>query len=114
MQRVAVLHDLPGLVGCDKPPKVGAFRPDVYAIDAPVTRTIIGEAKTATDLETEHSGMQFAAFLTYLRLQPNPILIASVPWHAKATARSLLQVLSSRLDAGAVEIVVLDDVEAFN
>jgi len=113
IQQVAVLHDLPGFVGCDKPPKVGAFRPDVYAIDAPVTRTVIGEAKTIADLETDHSREQFEAFLGYLRLQRNPTLIASVPWQAKATARSLLQMLCGRLEAGAVQIVVIDDVEIF-
>ena len=37
-------------------------RPDVYAIDAPQTQTIVGEAKTQGDLETEHTHKQFAGF----------------------------------------------------
>lgn len=107
---MTTLHDLPGRVGCDKPPKIGSYRPDVYAIDAPVTRTVVGEAKTQFDLETDHSTGQFTAFLRYLRLQPNPTLIVAVPWQAKATARTRLQSIRSQTDAQVVEIVVVDDV----
>lgn len=108
---MTTLHDLPGYVGCDKPPKIGPYRPDVYAIDAPLTRTVVGEAKTQFDLETDHSTGQFTAFLSYLRHQPNPTLIVAVPWQAKATARTRLQSLSSRTHTQVVEIVVIDDVE---
>lgn len=114
VKHVTTLHDLPGYVGCDKPPKIGPYRPDVYAIDAPVTRTIVGEAKTQLDLETDHSTGQFAAFLRYLRLQPNPTLIVAVPWQAKATARTRLQRISSETEAQLVEIVVVDDVEGLS
>lgn len=111
IRQVAMLHDLPGFVGCDKPPKIATYRPDVYAIDAPLSRTIVGEAKTQIDLEADHSKNQFMAFLSFLRVQPRPTLIVSVPWQAKATARSLLQGLCSRLDAQVVQVVVIDDAE---
>ncbi len=113
IEHVATLHDLPGVIGCDKPPKIGAYRPDVYALDAPLTKTIVGEAKTQADLEAEHSKDQFAAFLKYLRLQPNPSLVVGVPWQAKATARTLLQNLCRRFDAQNVQIVIVDDVEDY-
>lgn len=111
VDHVATLHDLPCYVGCEKPPKIGRFRPDVYAIDAPLTRAIVGEAKTQSDLEANHSKEQFTAYFAHLRLQPRPLLIVAVPWQAKATAQSLLHVLRNGIDAASVEIVVIDDVE---
>lgn len=111
-KHLVTMHDLPGPIACDKPPVIGTFRPDVYAIDAPLTRTIIGEAKTTLDLERDHSIEQLSAFFAYLLTQPSPTMIVAVPWQAKATARSLLQMVGRRLEIrDAIELVVLDDVE---
>jgi hypothetical protein len=107
---VATLRDLPGTVRGNKPPKIGEYRPDIYAIDAPLTRTIVGEAKTQTDLETDHTRRQFHAFMSFLRLQPKPVFIVAVPWQAKARGRNLLEKVAKELDASEVEIVVLDEV----
>ncbi len=111
LHHVAILHDLPGFIGCDKPPKIGAYRPDVYAIDAPLTRTIVGEAKTQLDLESDHTKDQFISFLTFLQLQQNAMFIVGVPWQAKATARGILESLKRSLTTNDVEIVVIDDVQ---
>lgn len=113
IQHVATLYDLPGFIGCDKPPKIGTFRPDVYAIDAPLTRAIIGEAKTQLDLETDHTKEQFVSFISYLRLQRNAVFVVAVPWQAKARARSILEALARRLDTDSVQVVVIDDAESF-
>ena len=109
LNSVAIIHDLPGRIGCDKPPKIGQFRPDVYAIDAPLTRTIIGEAKTQSDLETNHTATQFRAFMSFLRLQPNPVFILAVPWQVRVLARTLLLAVQRELHASSVLLVVLDD-----
>lgn len=106
-----MLHDLPGLIGCDKPPKIGAYRPDVYAIDAPLTRTIVGEAKTQADLETDHTREQLRAFMGFLRLQDNAVFVLAVPWQAKARGRTLLQAVGHEMDAPGVRIVVIDEVQ---
>ena len=108
---MATLHDLPNFIGCDKPPKIGVFRPDVYAIDAPLTRTIVGEAKTQADLETDHTKAQFVSFIRFLRLQQNAVLVVAVPWQAKATARSLLDALLGS-DRESIRVVVIDDLES--
>jgi hypothetical protein len=107
---VAVLHDLPGRIGCTKPPKIGSYRPDVYAIDAPQTQTIVGEAKTQGDLETEHSHRQFATFLRFLALQNQGVFILGVPWQAKARGLSLLKVIGREIGTHSVRIVIVDDV----
>jgi hypothetical protein len=110
MDSVVTIHDLPGTIGCEKPPTIGGFRPDVYAIDAPLTRTIIGEAKTQADLERDHSAAQCRAFISYLRLQPNSVFIIAVPWQAHALARTLMLDIQRELDASGVQVVVLDDI----
>lgn len=109
---LAVLHDLPAAPGNDKPPMIDSFRPDVFALDAPLTRVVIGEAKTALDLETAHSLGQFSSYLKYLCRQPQPLLVVAVPWQVKARARAVVQPLAALQDSGAaIELVVIDEVE---
>jgi len=111
VDHVAMLHDLPGSIGCDKPPKIGEFRPDVYAVDAPLTKTIIGEAKTQADLETDHTKNQLRAFMRFLRLQDNAVLVLAVPWQAKARGRTILKALAGEIDAPKTRIVVIDETQ---
>jgi len=111
VDHVATLHDLPGIIGCDKPPKIGTFRPDVYAIDAPLTKTLIGEAKTQADLETDHTRNQFRAFIRFLRLQDNAVFVLAVPWQAKARARIVIQAVVRETEAANVQIVVIDEIQ---
>ncbi len=66
---LAILNDLSTARHAEKPSRIGGFVPDVYAFDAPLTTVIIGEAKTADDLETEHSQKQLIAFLSFLGQQ---------------------------------------------
>src|SRR5687768_4988999 len=87
---LCVLRDHPESNKCEKPPGIGGYHPDVFAEDTPPTFTIIGEAKTAEDLETDHSKLQFRAFLSYLQLRPKPRLIVATQWYAVNSARSLL------------------------
>lgn len=107
--RLAVLHDLPGRIGCDKPPIIGSFRPDVYAVDAPPTITIIGEAKVQQDLETRHTREQFLAFLEFLRFQHNSEFVLAVPWQAKARGRTVIGAIANEVAATRVKIAVIDE-----
>ena len=110
LEYVSTLHDLPGQIGYEKPPKIGHFRPDVYAIDAPLTRTIVREAKTHTDLETPHSRRQFHTFLRFLRFQSNPVFILAVPWQVNARARTLLHLIQKEVDASIIKLLVIDNI----
>src|SRR5687767_12395891 len=94
---VIVLHDMPGAIGGEKPPRINGFLPDIYAVDAPSSIVILGEAKTVSDLETDHSKRQISAFLTYVSQQHRGVLLLAVPWQASATARNLLRILQRRL-----------------
>jgi hypothetical protein len=87
---------MPSHIGCDKPPIIGGYRPDVFAIDAPLTTTIIGEAKTAGDLETDHTHKQIADFTRFLCLQTNPVFVLGVPWQARARGLGLVNSIIAR------------------
>lgn len=106
---LVVFHDLPALIRAEKPPRIGGFVPDVYAVDAPPSILIIGEAKTQCDLDTDHSQRQLIAFLKHLALQPNGQLVLAVPWTASATARNLLRRLKLESSCETVHSVVIDD-----
>lgn len=87
------------------------FRPDVFAVDAPLTRVVVGEAKTQLDLETLHSKNQFLSFVKYLAGQAQPVLVVAVLWQAKARARTLLQTLIVAQENGeSIELVVVDEI----
>ncbi len=108
--QVAVFHDLPGLLGCDKPPRIDGFVPDVYAVDAPTSIVILGEAKTEPDLLTDHSRRQLEAFLRYLGHQERSVFLLAVPWQASATARNLMSKLQRDLGVDNVDVSVIDDI----
>lgn len=95
----------------ERPPRLAGFTPDVYATDVPTTITLVGEAKTAADLETDHSRTQIAAFLKYLAHTPGGLLILAVPITMKARAKSILQELSVPLGADQPRTEVIDDSE---
>ena len=93
----------------ERPPKLPQFIPDVYATDVPTTKTVIGEAKTARDLETDHSHRQIASFLEHLAHTPNGLFILAVPPDRKARARWLLAELAGPLEGNVPETEVIDD-----
>src|SRR2546426_2861938 len=76
----------------EKPRSVEGFVPDVLAITVPASFTIIGEAKTYSDLGTPRSRSQVRAFLRFLQYCMHPHFILAVPPSAYAFAFSVLQV----------------------
>jgi hypothetical protein len=109
---LVVFHDLPAMLGAEKPPRIGGYVPDVYATDAPTTITVVGEAKTEADLTTDHSRGQLIAFLQYLGARERGVLVLAVPWGVRATAKNLLVGLQREYRCDHVVTAVLDLVEA--
>jgi type IV pilus biogenesis protein CpaD/CtpE len=107
---VALFHDLPSLLGAEKPPCLGGYRPDVYAKDVPTTITVVGEAKTENDLVTEHSREQLTAFLRHLASCQRGVLVLAVPWPARATAQNLVSRLQRQIGCMQVATLVLDGI----
>ncbi|XUY30433.1 hypothetical protein RMR21_025795 (plasmid) [Agrobacterium sp. rho-8.1] len=96
----------------ERPPRINGYVPDLYATDVPTTATLIGEAKTKTDLETDHTRVQIHAFLDYLSQTPNGIFVLSVPLSAAATARRLLLQLKVPFIDAQTRTIVIDRMRA--
>ena len=79
------------------PPKIYGFIPDTYVTKGPKDLLIIGEAKTAKDLETLHTKRQLEAFLRKCAEHGNAILIIAVPWDLAAFAKCILTNLKRNL-----------------
>lgn len=107
---IAVREDVVSTGRGERPPRIGGFVPDVYATDVPTTRTLIGEAKTQKDLETEHSRQQIEAFLHHLAHTPSGVFVLSVPLAAAATARRQVAELMRRVPPSGTRTVILDGI----
>ncbi len=105
---IAVRDDAVRPMRGERPPKIEGYVPDVFVTDVPTTRTLIGEAKTQQDIETDHSRGQIVAFLSYLSKTPHGIFVLGVPMVASPTAKRLLAELNRPFAAAATRTVVLD------
>ncbi len=88
--------DLPDETGYHRPLKISGFIPDVYAWDRTNHKKYICEAKTWSDLETERSFGQMAAFIECVNKEPKGLFILgvygnAVACRAKTVLRSLLK-----------------------
>ena len=87
-----LLIDTPGQSTGKKPPQINGYVPDVFVPRlGNNTHYIIGEAKTANDLETRHSTMQITAFLKHCNEVNNSIFFLAVPWDKALSAKSFLK-----------------------
>mgnify|MGYP006908223643 CR=1 FL=1 len=107
---LCIFIDDPTQSGTDKPPNIGGYLPDVFAkavARQPVT--IIGEAKTAYDLETNRSELQLISYLSYLKTAPEPFLVISTGWVVQRTAKGLLCRLRYLCEAPQVKLIFLTE-----
>jgi len=93
----------------EKPPRIGGYVPDVFAVDTPRSTTIIGEAKTLRDLSTQRSRDQITGFLNYLSLVHNGVFILATPLLAAGMARTVVAG-SHRGVPSTTRIVFLDGI----
>jgi len=103
-----LLVDTPGTNSFSKPPRLNGFVPDLYARDGKDKQLIIGEAKTARDLENNHTRDQLSAFLTGCMQCDDALLVLAVPWHVERLARNLLMKIQRDVEAQTVSVVVLE------
>lgn len=108
LAQIAVWEDAVHPFRGEKPPRIGGCVPDVFATDVPTTMTLIGEAKTQSDIENDHSRRQIFAFLDYLSKTPNGIFVFSVPLVSSAKANRLLSEINRPFSASGTRTVVLD------
>lgn len=101
--------DCPPVLETEKPFPIEGFFPDVCAISTPPALTLIGEAKTLPDLESQRSYNQFLAFLRFLVARPKPTLVVATPWQATATAGNIIKLAQRESCTKAVQLRFLND-----
>jgi hypothetical protein len=68
------------------PPLLDGHRPDVYAIEQTTRRIIVGEAKTADDIDNEHTRRQLAVYLRHVSSDPCGEIWMAVPMTSAGVA----------------------------
>ena len=86
--------------------------PDAYVPCGPGNLLVIGEAKTAGDLERKHSLEQIAAFLETCSESENSYFILAVPWDQVRLAQSLVKKLKIDTATSGVRSKVLEKLDA--
>ena len=94
------------------PYMINKFRPDVFAENVSVT--VIGEAKTAKDLERPRTARQLRAFLKYVEVHSSRHLVLAVHWTNAATAKSVLRNASSDWGTVRGRVHILDGIYPLN
>lgn len=105
---VVVYIDEPSRDAANKPPRLLGYTPDLYCKNLEATRILVGEAKSAYEVESRHSRKQFAAFLTHLQLVDHGIFLLAVPWHVVPQAKSLIRAIQRETLTTHVRTVFLD------
>src|SRR5436190_23363296 len=82
---LCILVDEPSRSATNKPPNIGGYQPDVFVKAMGRPLVIIGEAKTAQDLETPRSERQLIAYLSHLKTIDNSFLVISITWTMQRT-----------------------------
>jgi hypothetical protein len=104
----SVLADQPCCSRDGKPPRVGRFVPDVYVPKSVCRGLIIGEAKTARDLESPHTIEQLGEFLRACQDHEDSFFVLATPWYATRLAKALIRDVVSRTRCENVTSFVID------
>lgn len=94
-------------MGADLPPIIGSNRPDVFARDLTTSLSIIGEAKTANDIDNRHTYEQLASYFDHLCHQPHGELWMGVPWLSAGTATRVCTRMRKMTNAQHIPIRVV-------
>ena len=103
-----ILVDIPENSPQKKPPRLYEFVPDVFVSNIQRYTLIIGEAKTATDIDNNHTIDQLTAFLRKCSESNNSLLVLAVPWHKVRLAASVIRYCKKKADLDVVETRVID------
>jgi len=107
----SILVDSPSTRAGSRPPIIAGFVPDVYVAAPPGPLLVVGEAKTACDIDRRHTREQLAAFLNWCTWKEGSILILAVPWRYVRCAEGVLRDLKKRNTVGVTRTLVLDRLE---
>lgn len=88
------------------PPYLEAYRPDIYAVERGSRRTIIGEAKTALDIDNDHTRCQLGAYFRHLAEGSAGEVWMAVPMMSAGTAHRVCRVVRQELGLNTVRFVI--------
>ena len=103
-----ILTDASNRAAKDKPAVVYGYVPDVCVLRSYRDKIVIGEAKTARDVEGMHSMEQYKAFLRKCAECEDSLFVLAVPWDMVRLARSILCRLKNEIGAEGVTTKVLE------
>ena len=102
----SLVVDIPLEPGAPVPPTIGGFRPDV-TLRGP-TQNAIAEAKTDSDLETQHTHDQVTSFITFLDHSPGALFVLSVSARRADRAKTLLRFAYRQTRPSRTQLAVYD------
>lgn len=105
---MAILVSSPNTRAQGHPPIIGGSIPDVFACSNDHPLVLIGEAKTASDIETRQSRKQFTDYLEFLKTKQSGVLVIAVPWYCVNQTRSLIKSIQRKTSTQNVAICILD------
>lgn len=104
-ESAVMLLDIPETSDGNHPPSIGNYIPDLYIKSG---RLILGEAKTARDIETKHSREQYAEYLRHLSQYQESLFIMAVPWDCVPLTKSLIRSIQNKAAAMHVQTVFIE------
>lgn len=103
-----MLIDIPENPPQKKPPKLYEFVPDIFVSNTDRYAFLIGEAKTATDIDNNHTIEQLTAFLKKCSESNNSLLVMAVPWHVVRLAKSVIMHCKKKASLEVIETRVIE------
>ena len=108
---LVILTDLQKHPGDTTTPKIGNYKPDIYAYAKNRSFHVVAEAKTGDDLDTIHSRAQVGTFLSHLESLNAGRFILGVSGNAADGAKTMLKFTSYTMGLQKVELKVFDGLD---
>ena len=105
---IRTVVDVQATPGDSVPPIFGGHRPDLYAQLPDSAALIIGEAKTPSDIDNEHTRSQIRSFIAHLDHTPGSRLILATTGQGTNSAKTLLRFLQLEDGRSKTHIQVFD------
>lgn len=106
-----ITTDIQDRPGDPIPDLIDGFRPDIYAENGDRKSYIVGEAKTAQDLENTHSNSQLCSFANYLEDKEIGTLLLGISGEKADRAKTLLRFLYRELNITHTKFQIFDGLD---
>jgi hypothetical protein len=103
-----MLIDFPDRPAQRKPPKIYGYIPDIYISHSSQYSLIIGEAKTASDIESRHTIDQINSYLRRCAQSDRALLVMAVPWFCVGGANSTIRYCKNKTGFTEVKSIVIE------